>query len=420
MKVTFNLVLDTRRALKDGTFPLRFRITHERKSTYFQTIYTFTEKQYEKIKQGNRLNEEEKTINIKLFALHKKAASIIKEMESFDLDLFKMLFTGKGDRADLIFLLNEMVDINKKNSKFSTASSYSRAVSFICAFTGKESLKIKDVTVDFLERITFWALNTGYITNTGKSFLYSTTTVRIYLSLIQTILNQCLRNGEITRQSYPFGTKRENKFQMPPSQSNKRALSLEDIMKLYDYTPILYTEKRARGFFLFSYLSSGMNLVDIFQLKWSDFDGKKSFRFIRSKTKGRTSSPAYITVILNNDLWKIINELGSRKLNNNYVFDILSPSLTPEKINAKRITATSTINFYLKQIAKKIGITETISTYYARHSYATIMRNNNMPLGYISQQLGHADLKTTQNYLDSFPSEQAAEYDTHLLDKRIS
>ena len=60
-----------------------------------------------------------------------------------------------------------------------------------------------------------------------------------------------------------------------------------------------------------------------------------------------------------------------------------------------------------------------ISTYYARHSYANNLMNDSAPLAFISKQLGHTDLKTTQAYLDTFTTTKAAEYEQNLLDKKI-
>ena len=54
--------------------------------------------------------------------------------------------------------------------------------------------------------------------------------------------------------------------------------------------------------------------------------------------------------------------------------------------------------------------------YYARHSYATILRNTGVSVDYISQALGHSDIKTTQNYLDSFEASKVKEYNSRLLD----
>ena len=59
----------------------------------------------------------------------------------------------------------------------------------------------------------------------------------------------------------------------------------------------------------------------------------------------------------------------------------------------------------MKQIGETVGI-KGISTYTARHSYATVLKRSGANIAYISESLGHADLKTTENYLASFEREE--------------
>jgi site-specific recombinase XerD len=62
-------------------------------------------------------------------------------------------------------------------------------------------------------------------------------------------------------------------------------------------------------------------------------------------------------------------------------------------------------NKRLSKIGKAIGI-EGISTYTARHSFATVLKRSGANIAYISESLGHNDLKTTENYLASFEKEE--------------
>ena len=61
-----------------------------------------------------------------------------------------------------------------------------------------------------------------------------------------------------------------------------------------------------------------------------------------------------------------------------------------------------TFNRHLKKIAAMADITESLSSYMARHSWATAARNKLMPTAVISSYLGHASERTTQIYPDSF------------------
>ena len=60
----------------------------------------------------------------------------------------------------------------------------------------------------------------------------------------------------------------------------------------------------------------------------------------------------------------------------------------------------------MKKIAKVLGINERISTYTARHSFATVLKRSGANYMFISESLGHTDLSTTQHYLDSFEEDE--------------
>lgn len=76
-----------------------------------------------------------------------------------------------------------------------------------------------------------------------------------------------------------------------------------------------------------------------------------------------------------------------------------------------------TINKYMKLIGSEIGYDKPLTTYAARHSYATILKRSGAPLGFISESLGHKSLQTTESYLDSFEDETRRKYAEMLVPK---
>ncbi len=73
------------------------------------------------------------------------------------------------------------------------------------------------------------------------------------------------------------------------------------------------------------------------------------------------------------------------------------------------------VNFALRGISKRLKIKSTVTTYVARHSFATVLKKSGVNIGIISEALGHHSLKTTQIYLDSFENSQIDEAMRHLL-----
>lgn len=73
------------------------------------------------------------------------------------------------------------------------------------------------------------------------------------------------------------------------------------------------------------------------------------------------------------------------------------------------------MNTELRAFAQELGITAEVTTYVARHSFATILKKSGVNIGIISQALGHQDIKTTQIYLSKFDNEQVDDAMKNLL-----
>src|SRR5674476_1135441 len=89
-----------------------------------------------------------------------------------------------------------------------------------------------------------------------------------------------------------------------------------------------------------------------------------------------------------------------------------------EKLNRVKQLIKNT-NKYISRIAGKIGLGERITTYGARHSYSTILKNSGASIEFISEQLGHSSTKVTSSYLDSFEDEQRDNMAKRLVDFKI-
>ena len=410
---TANLFLDKRRELINGGFPLKIRVTHERKSRYYTTKYAFhvdktgISKELNKVIAGKHLSETEKEKKTAIEKVLETCQEIINGSTLFTFESFELRFLSKGDRSCLIFRLNQLNEEFRAEGKISTANLYRQAANSIKNFAGKDSIKLLEITPQWLQDYEKWGKS-----ETNK---LSVNTLHFYLSKVQRVFLDAISLEEINPGSNPFG-KRNKKYVLKKDSASKRPLTLIEIMKIYNYEPIDEIESFSRDMFLFSYLASGMNMADIFNLKWSDIKNDQ-FEFSRSKNKEKAGKQTKIIISLNEDLKRIIERHGSKKIGNDFIFDVYKPHLTPEQKNYLKLdTITQRVNRPLKKIATKLDI-ENVTTYYARHSYANILMNSGAPLAYISKQLGHADLKTTQTYLDQFTTEAKTEIESNLLSK---
>ncbi len=159
-----------------------------------------------------------------------------------------------------------------------------------------------------------------------------------------------------------------------------------------------------------------MNIQDIAVLKFKNLKGDR-IEYIRTKTKDTNRKLKQITTFLNDYSISIIDKY-KRKYGqeNDYVFQILESGLVPEQEKARVKGFTRFINQHIKIIATNNSLPVDISTYWARHSFATLLVNKGASLEFMSEALGHSDLITTQIYFAGFTDDTKKDFAKGLLD----
>lgn len=150
--------------------------------------------------------------------------------------------------------------------------------------------------------------------------------------------------------------------------------------------------EQARDLFMFSFYCRGMSFVDVIHLR-NDWVVKDTIFYARSKTGQR------LQVGLLPALQKIIEKY---RTDSPYIFPYIDSASSRSVYTQYRYTL-GMVNRYLKQLGKLLHIDIPLTTYVARHSWATIAKNEGIPISLISEGLGHTSEKTTQIYLASFP-----------------
>ena len=166
----------------------------------------------------------------------------------------------------------------------------------------------------------------------------------------------------------------------------------------------------AHDVFSFSYYCGGISLVDVANLTPSNIiDGRLIYE--RQKTHG------IINLVMLDAPKAIIAKYAEYCEKAGYLFPILDNRvhITPmQKFNRVRKLCHQ-LNKELHKLADELGIKEDVTTYVARHSFATVLKKSGVNIGIISQALGHQDIKTTQIYLSKFDNEQVDSAMQNLL-----
>ncbi|MDX2190774.1 MAG: site-specific integrase [Bacteroidota bacterium] len=408
MNATTAIILDKRIKTKNDTYAVKLRVTFNRKQQYYPLNFHLTLEDWDKAQLPN-LRGDLKQMKLVCNKFEQKAVEIIRELPSFTFAAFEKRFLNNSheEKADVFTYFEKYVSDLRKQDRIGTASSYNNALVSLKLFIDDKRRKIlpfEHITVEFLNQYQSWMQNRGN----------SMTTVGIYLRSLRTILNQAIEKGHLKTEDYPFGIR---KYQIPASRNIKKALTKADIKKIVEYIPKTEAEGRARDLWLFSYLCNGANIKDLALLKYKNIDNK-SIQFIRSKTERSTKQDLKpILVMRIPKINELLDKYGAKPIQSNeYVFGLISDKDDSAKRKAKINQATKTINKYMKRIGKALDIELELTTYTARHSFATIMKRSGASTEMISESLGHKDKKTTDNYLDSFEDDVKTAFQHKLME----
>lgn len=414
MSTTTHIYHDTRREKKNGKYPVKLRVTYNRQQRYYPypAAYDLSEVEFESImypKKGEPGKPKKLTYtntngdivafsdtHEELVEVRKTANEIIKSLGSkFSFTLFENRFlTPKSTSKDLFKLLKVRAEKLRLEEQISTAVLTECTLNSFQLFHEKKDLQLDEIDVPFLNKYEKWMIHKDN----------SKTTIGMYVRTIRTIFNDAIGDGKIPVELYPFASKKNKKgYKIPTGRNVKKALPISEVAAIYKYKPENENEARAKDLWLMTYLCNGANMKDLALLKFKDIDGDM-IRFERAKTiRSNIGEPVLISFALTQDIKRIINKWGNKEVSpNTYIFPILNNKSSAEDQYKLVSYAVKNTNKHIKAIGKKLGIKTTITTYVARHSFSTIIRNSGKSIEFISEALGHSNIKTTQNYLAGF------------------
>ena len=294
-------------------------------------------------------------------------------------------------------LIKELKDKGQIGNSYAYLSSYDNLKNFNKG--RKLNYTFSHIDVVFCKKFEDWMRRKG-----NKD-----TTISYQFRTLRATFNRAITAKVVSKEKNPFS---EFKLSHLNTKTMKRALSKSDILKIMDADCHDKSElsQLAHDLFCFSYLCGGISLVDMANLTPENIiEGRLIYQ--RQKTHGS------INLQLSDRALQIISKYSDYQKKANYFFPILhcKRHVTPMQKHNRVRKYCLHINHELKQLAKELNITANVTTYVARHSFATILKKSGVNIGIISQALGHQDIKTTQIYLSKFDNEQVDEAMKNLL-----
>ncbi len=395
-----SLWLDTRRTKKNHKYPVKVRVftPEPRIQKLYPTKFEFTKDEFKSIWETIKPREENKSIRDALRLVEKKAIGAAEKLSPFTFEEFEKLFLpgGKKDANNVVSLYNEAIAGYKRDKRIGTATNYECSLKSLLKYHGAEKLYFQYVTVQWLKDYE------RYIT---EDLNQSLTTVGIYLRPLRSIFHKANIDSKI----YPFGKEIEGKYTIPEPGGTKKALTKDKVRILFQATPKTAEQEKAKAFWFFSYSCNGMNIKDIVTLKAKNISGDV-ITFDRAKTVRTKRKQSKIIAYLNSHTLEVIEKYGNpRPEPDDYVFPIIDKNANAEIQHRQIGNFVRFVNQNFLKFAKSAGLDEKISTYYARHSWATIAIQSGASMEFASEGLGHSNLSTTRAYFAGFEDEKKRE-----------
>ncbi len=364
---TITPIIQQNNSRKDGRWLVVFRLTHKRKSVYIKTSHLITEAQLNKdrtIKQKFVITYLSEDIN----DLQRKISLLGLKAETYTASQLKDILTTDGKEIDFMLFLDECFAEIQKTKKPNTVSTYRSTINHLKDYQGGRPLMSNEITSKYIKAFMEYVKTPHKIvrfTGPEKTNRTEKTSNVVSGNSLYTVYFRFKKIFDMFKEKYnddDLGIIRvpHNPFAKVPvpkmEATAKRSLKIEDIRKIRDYQPLNRSEMIGKNMFMIIFMMCGINAVD---LKNNLYQSDGRLNYNRSKVESRRKDRGFISVAIPNEAKPYVDWYLSIKDNWS---------------NSKNLILA--INKGLKSIAKNIGIDEGISTYYARHSFATIARND--------------------------------------------
>lgn len=391
LKPVVSIYLDVRHPNKQKLFPLKLRATFQvlekgKKKwvyKYYPLNRHISKSDYKTINSNPRTHKQKEIKNEIIEALA-KANQILNSNTQVTAELFERLYRLSGNLTTAEAVFDLKISELKKDGRVGSADLYRATKNSVLRFS--PGLTFYEITSEWIRKYVAWL----------KESKTGLTTASIYLRHLRAIYNIGIRLKVVKQDLYPFG---RGGYVIKKTKARKIALSEEDKNRL-----LLISDpelRQAADFWILSYYCYGLNMTDIALLKIRDLQNDVLI-IGREKTK-HTDSDNELVIPIRPEVKEIILRWGNKSLNpNDYVFPILVEGLSPANVKNRIKKFTQKINEGLKKIEDKLELKVRLTTYTARHTFANVALKKGASTEFIQDALGHASVKTTQEYLSGF------------------
>lgn len=407
MRITIKPYLDTRRAVGDVPVSMMLSLTSHGKSALIpvgvKIAPSLWDKKAQSVKKCPRKAYFDKAISDRYYAVQEMISKLSEEDEELmrrltiteikNIILERLDGKERKDTGNGSFALVYKKFVETKQGR--TRQIYETTWKRICEFTDKaERLNFEDITAKWLNEFNGYMAKRSPAQNARS----------IHLRDIRAVFNFAI-DEEMT-DLYPF-----RKFKIKSTPTMKRSLSADDI-RMIATMPLLPWQEEYRDVFMLIFYLIGINIVDLFSLTHENVQNGRIV-YTRRKTKR----------IYSIKIEPEAQEILERRKGTTHLIDVADrykdhTNFTSRFNKALKTFGTWEVDEHHKQKVRYKPYWDFLSSYWARHSWATIAYNDcNIPVDVISQALGHSmGNRVTMVYINS-DSKKVDEANRKVIEK---
>ena len=299
----------------------------------------------------------------------------------------------KNAKDDLRLYIPEVIGMLKREGKFPAMHVYACTLRSYEKFCAEErhpknttaSLSMQEIfTPERLKEYEDWLAGQQSSPNT----------ISTYMRTLQAVYNRWMSPGIEGYNPVLFKdvyTKVESR--------TKRALTAEQMEQLRntDFSVLTLRQQQVLTYFLLMFMLRGMPFIDLAHLRKSDLRNRRI-------TYRRHKTGKLMVVDVPPDAMRLLQKYRD-KTDSEYLFPLLHGGLFMEDHHHRYQETLRHFNRELARLMKQLLPGVSVSSYTARHTWATLAYHSGVPVGLISQSLGHSSIRVTMTYLKPFDAE---------------
>lgn len=369
--VKVSIVIDKRYKMKNDCYPIKIRVTRKGRTFYVGTDIEVKEEEWDSAARKVVKRRDKSALNYrlqaKLSAIQTKISDLqLKgELRNFTTKrLQSYLNDGSNEKASHLLYKTQCADFLSHKDNKRTIQIYEATTKHIENFCDIDSLLLTDIDIDWLNK---------FVTYLRTQGCNSANTRAIHLRNIRAVINYAHKRKVIN--DYVFA-----EYRIVKEETVKRSLAVDDLRKLYN-VPLDKNKAMYRDIFFLIFFLMGINLIDLSRLT-EIVNGRISYK--------RAKTGTLYDIRVEPEAQEIIDRYRGQK----HLIDVFDRYKNYNDFKSR-------FNKNLKDICGKIGIEANVSTYWARHSFATLAYEIGLSMDIIADCLGHksAQNRITQIYV---------------------